>query len=155
MSEEEQQQQRAKLVDLFQKPYEDVKAYGRRFTLATQRAYPAAHLANLMIQEQLIRIFITGLSNEAVRHDVYANRPNQLQAAINQAGAAAHTVALAGTPSKGERQEEAMEIGALDALPPPPPAWVPDHTVKVVQEALKKLQDDVNRLREKHMWTYI
>ena len=64
MNEEEVQQLRARLSELYQKPYEDAKTYGRNFQLHAQRAYDAQNLANALIQEQLVRMFISGLRDE-------------------------------------------------------------------------------------------
>lgn len=73
-----------------------------------------------MIQGQLVCMFVMGLHDEKNRHDVFAQCPDTLGAAIIMAGAAAHAQALSGTPGRGERQEEAMGIGSS---PPPPPTW--------------------------------
>lgn len=72
-----------------------------------------------MIQEQLVRMFVTGLREEKVCHDVFATHPETLDAAITAASAVAHTHALSRAPGRCDRQEEAMEIGSL---PPPPVA---------------------------------
>lgn len=61
MSKEEQQQIRASLANIYQKPYQDIKAYGRAFELTDQRAYAASDLVHNMIQEQLVRMLVTGL----------------------------------------------------------------------------------------------
>ena len=49
MSEEERQQMRAKIAELFQYTYEDAKAYAMRFKLAAKRAYTQEHMGNPLI----------------------------------------------------------------------------------------------------------
>lgn len=65
-----------------------------------------------MIQEQLVRMFVKGIRNEKLHHDMSAMHPEMLDAAITAASAVAHTQALSGTPGRGVRQEEVMEDSA-------------------------------------------
>lgn len=55
--------------------------------------------AHNMIQGQSIRMFLTGLCDNKIRHDVFAH-PETLDAAILMAGTAVHTQALSGTPGR-------------------------------------------------------
>ena len=145
MNEEEEQQLRAVIGEIYQLPYEDAKAYGRKFQLAAQRAYTQADLDHNLVQEQLVRMFVTGLRDEQIRHDVFTTRPANLAAAITRASAAAHTLALSGVPSKGERREEPMDVGAL----PLPPLKQPQENMYSSMEnrikKLEKLMKDVGR----------
>ena len=150
MSEEEAQQLRAKLSEIYQQPYEDCKAYGRSFNLAAQRAYSEENVIHPMVQEQLVRLFISGLRDEQVRHDVFANRPATLEAAVNAASAAAHTVALAGLPSRSDRRDEPMDIGAL---PPPPTSMLKDSSVSKLEKQISTMRSEIDMLREKQTHT--
>ena len=114
LNEEEKYQMRQKVEQMYQKPYEDVQTYGRNFKMAVARCYSDAELAQQMAQENLIKIFISGLRDEKVRHDVFAQRPVALDAAVTSAGVAAHTVAVAGNPSRAEtRNIEPMDVNAM------------------------------------------
>ena len=143
LSEEEAQQLRARLNEQYQKPYEDVKDYGRAFKLATSRAYTDEQQQGDMVQEQLVRLFISGLRDQRVKHDVFATRPANLDAAIRAASVAAHTVALSELPSRGERKEEPMDISAL---PPPPLSLQSDPAVDEIRQLVKTLQGEVKSM---------
>lgn len=143
MSDEESQQLRAKLLSLKQKPYEDSKAYSRRFNLAAQRAYTDENLAHLMVQEQLVRLFIKGIADEHVRREVNSNRPHTLHEAVNCTSAATHTESLTLFPAEGEG-EEAMEICALPF--PSVPVKV-DRRTNLLEQEIQSLREELIKSR--------
>ena len=144
LSEEENQQQRANLEKIFQKPYEDVKAYGRNFQLAATKAYTDAHFNNAMVQESLIRLFLSGLRDSKIRFEAFSTRPQTLQNAIDAAGAAAHTVSISELPSRATRQEEPMDIGAVapgPSVPPTNPHIDLEPAMTRINQILKEVKD--------------
>ena len=119
LSEEELQMQRNALRELYQKPYEDVQAYGRNFSLKVSQAYPDTGLDNPYVQESLISMYLTGIKEERIKFETFSQRPKTLREAITLADAAEHTIKMVNS-SKGtaeSRHEEPMELGALASLP--------------------------------------
>lgn len=105
--------------------------------MTAQSAYGVADLGHNMIQVQLVTMIVTGLHDEMVHHDVFATCPDTLVSSITVAGAAAHTQVLSVVPGRGERQEEALDIGRLS---PPPTTWTVNPQIKTLEQLMKKRQ---------------
>ena len=115
LSEEEQQMQRNAIKELYQKPYEDVQAYGRNFKIKVSQAYPENGLTNIFVQESLIAQYISGIRDEKIKYETFSKRPRTLRQAIKVADAVEHTLKMVASGSNNSegRVEEPMEINAL------------------------------------------
>ena len=114
LSEEESQLQRNEIKELFQKPYEDVQAYGRNFKLKVSHAFPDVGLNNPFVQESLIAQYISGIRDPKIKFETFGKRPKTLIEAIKIADATEHTVKMVSSKGTAEKRvEEPMEIGAV------------------------------------------
>ena len=119
LNADEKEYLRSKVDSVHQNPYEDPREYGRRYRETVTTAYDVTELQLPLVMDRLVKQFIQGLRDKTVRTMVYARRPANLDAAINETNSAARAVSLAEVDS---RPEEPMEVGAVACPSAPTPS---------------------------------
>ena len=100
-----------------QAPYQSVSDYIAQFRFRFNRVYDIVDMQNAKLRQRLIRQFVNGLKDEAMRLYVAEREPATMEAAYGCArlGTTTHQWVRHDLPHG--RGEEPMEV---DALPPPP-----------------------------------
>ena len=150
LGEDEPKHRRDMVNQCRQGLHESVREYGRRFQELTRKAYTAQELQDPIRRETLMHTYINGIMLDAIRAQTHIDRPADLQAAIDHSITISRAMELAmgrtnGAPFTGgnpPRQEEGMEMGALDQKPSKL-----TETLAEMSKTLKAIQDEIKAIK--------